>query len=379
MATLSVQPTGTVNKGNGTAGTQGKKPPVTPAPTPHPNSVVIVKSTGTTPTPTPTKKPAQTKLNWADKIVMKESNHKKFLKAEKDHYIQTNQHTNGQPPKGMIAVEIPVKNGQKIKCWQSEKMDPNKATLLYIHGNQNQLDTSLIKDTTPHKKGTTTVTKDSFPLTKDMIDLAQRSGLNILAVEPRGFAKQEGDVTTNSLLEDGRACIKYLNDLKGLKIPNKNIILAGHSLGGAVAPNLPEEGKKDQKFKAILINSAFPDSPQISQYVAGKTYPYLKFLFDSAHPESFKLDKKYAWNNIKAVDNNFKNGTPITIIQSKDDEEQPYYLAIQLKQEADKIGYGNKFKFITINDGGGHYGLTLDKTAAILNFFKDNANVKGNN
>lgn len=293
------------------------------------------------------------KGNLADNIMGFKPLRDAFLAAEKKFFVQPEMENIIEGLEGIARpIEIPAADGTKMFALVSPEFDPTVRTIAYHHGNQ---------DTATGK------------LAKQMYEIFKNEKLNFIAYEPRGFVSQKfADpnqlITRETLLSDSVSAIKYL---ESLGISTENILPVGHSLGGCTVLNLPEFYGK--KFGGIFVNSGFPDSPKLSQFVSGQQFPFLKILTDNAHPElSFNLNPELAWNNLKALKYLKEQGIETVVLQAKDDLAQPYHLAKLLEDEAKKIGF-DKFKFIIVPDGG-HDILTTGKIDAFINFFRENRN-----
>jgi pimeloyl-ACP methyl ester carboxylesterase len=71
------------------------------------------------------------------------------------------------------------------------------------------------------------------PRVEGQLQQLRALGYNVLAPEYRGFGRNEGTPSETGLYEDARAAYNYLTG--GLRVPPSRIVLAGRSLGSAVA------------------------------------------------------------------------------------------------------------------------------------------------
>ena len=70
-----------------------------------------------------------------------------------------------------------------------------------------------------------------------MYDLFRSVGLNVLAVEYRGYgASEKRQPTEAGVYADARAAWRYLSEIRG--VPAGRVVLYGYSLGGAIAIQL---------------------------------------------------------------------------------------------------------------------------------------------
>lgn len=93
--------------------------------------------------------------------------------------------------------------------------------------------------------------------------------VNVLAVDPRGFgnSKYGGMITTEGLIEDGKAMYDYLVNEKG--IDPKDISVFGHSLGGAIAVGLA----KEREVQTLILQSTFTKTSQAAEGSLKKLLP----------------------------------------------------------------------------------------------------------
>lgn len=89
-----------------------------------------------------------------------------------------------------------------------------------------------------------------------MYSLFRGAGLNVLAVEYRGYgASQKVQPTEAGLYADARAAWQYLNEVRG--VPAEQVVLYGYSLGGAMAIQLASE----MAPAGMITEGAFSSAP----------------------------------------------------------------------------------------------------------------------
>ncbi|MEL6602005.1 MAG: alpha/beta fold hydrolase [Cyanobacteria bacterium J06614_10] len=78
-------------------------------------------------------------------------------------------------------------------------------------------------------------------------------GFNILLVEYRGYGLSDGRFPTEaSLYQDAETALKYVTQVRD--IPEKNVFLYGHSLGGAIAIDL---ATKHPQLAGLIVHNSF--------------------------------------------------------------------------------------------------------------------------
>jgi alpha-beta hydrolase superfamily lysophospholipase len=170
-------------------------------------------------------------------------------------------------------IYLTSSDGTKINAWFIPCKNP-RATVLFCHGNAGNLSHRL-----------------------DTINLFYSLGVNFLIFDYRGYGKSEGSVSEKGSYMDAKAAWDYLVNEK--KIPKEKIIIAGRSLGGAMASHLA----KDVKPAGLILESAFMSIPEMGRDL----YPFL--------PASLLARIKLRTNDyVKKVD------CPKLIMHSKEDE-----------------------------------------------------------
>jgi abhydrolase domain-containing protein 12 len=101
------------------------------------------------------------------------------------------------------------------------------------------------------------------------------SDIHILAPDYRGFGYSSGFPTEEALIIDGIATVKWA--LHVAMIPSSRIVVAGHSLGTAVATAVVESfAKNGIEFAGVILISGFTDLPNLLQsYAIGGWVPVL--------------------------------------------------------------------------------------------------------
>ena len=89
-------------------------------------------------------------------------------------------------------------------------------------------------------------------------------GCRMLLIDFHGYGKSGGEPTEASLYLDGEAAMKWLN---GQGVEDKDIIVFGKSLGGAVACEIA----RDHQLRALILESTFTSLARVGK----KLFPFL--------------------------------------------------------------------------------------------------------
>ncbi len=150
---------------------------------------------------------------------------------------------NWQPP--VTAIEdawFTGKDGTRIHGWFIDHPSP-RAVVLFTHGNA----------------GNITLHANRLRV------LNEQFGLSVLVFDYRGYGKSEGSPSEQNILSDARAARRWLAKRTG--ISERDVVLMGRSLGGAVAVDL---AAKDGA-RGLILESTFTSLPDVGAY----HYPWL--------------------------------------------------------------------------------------------------------
>lgn len=95
--------------------------------------------------------------------------------------------------------------------------------------------------------------------------LNQRAGVSVLIFDYRGYGRSKGRPNEAGILADARAARHWLADRE--KIADRDVVLMGESLGGAVAVDLAAR----DGARAMILESTFTSAPDM----AARFYPWL--------------------------------------------------------------------------------------------------------
>jgi len=195
------------------------------------------------------------------------------------------------PPEtyGLHAEEvwITTSDGVRINAWYFPSASASRV-LLFFHGNAENIGTSLGR-------------------TKVLSVL----GLNILAVDYRGYGKSEGSPDEAGVYRDAEAAYRYLTDRRGFRA--KDIVVHGVSLGGAVAIDLAS------RFECggLIIESSFTSARDMARQA------FIIPLFAYVPKSQFKSLSKIV-----------KVRAPVLIIHGTRDEIIPFSMGEKLYRAA---------------------------------------------
>jgi uncharacterized protein len=136
-------------------------------------------------------------------------------------------------------VWITVKNSERIHGWWLPSRQANAKVLLYLHGNGRNIGANLNHARRFH-------------------DL----GFSVLLMDYRGYGLSDGGFPTEAgVYEDAAAMWNYLVEQR--RMAPKNIVIYGHSLGGAIAIDL---AIKQPDAAASIVESSFTSIRQMVDY-----------------------------------------------------------------------------------------------------------------
>lgn len=114
-------------------------------------------------------------------------------------------------------------------------------------------------------------------------DLARR-GLDVMLVDYRGYGRSEGRPSEEGLYRDAETAYRYVREERG--IPAPELVIAGHSLGGAVAAHLAAH----RPAGAVVLTAAFTSLSDAARAV----YPWLPSSWFDWDPMPFPTLRRLA-------------------------------------------------------------------------------------
>lgn len=215
-------------------------------------------------------------------------------------------------------IFIPVNDRIKINGWYSAPTTRD-ITVVFCHGNGGNL---------------------SFYTEK--IRLLQEKGYGILAIDYRGYGMSNGSPNEKGLYEDLRAAVRYLREKKDTS--EKNIVLWGLSLGGAVVAQIAME---NPDFRGVILQSTFTSIRDMASHVLHRIYMNIESDYDEFYTNTFF--KKYAFVNqeFKTEEKIDKINAPILLAHAIPDNIVPVEMSLRLSELNPKAE-------VFISQEGGH-------------------------
>ena len=137
-----------------------------------------------------------------------------------------------------VGSEVNSPQPQRIHGWWIPAAGKPRGTLLYLHGNGFNISANL-----------------------GLARRFQQLGLSVLMIDYRGYGRSDGDFPSEAwVYEDARAAWSYLT--KDLAIPTEEIVVFGHSLGGAIAIDLMSE---QRSAAGLIVQSSFSSMTNLAR------------------------------------------------------------------------------------------------------------------
>jgi pimeloyl-ACP methyl ester carboxylesterase len=223
-------------------------------------------------------------------------------------------------------VWLPVAGSSaSLNGWWLESGDARGTTFLYLHGNDLNIGANV-----------------------EHVARLKRLGLNVLAVDYRGYGKSGGGFPSEmQLYEDAAAAWNYLVEQRG--VDPRQLFIYGHSLGGAIAIEL---ALRHPEAAGLIAESTFTSMPDMAKNV------YWMFPTDWLLNQRFDAIGKLPMLRV-----------PVLLIHGTADREVPYTMSERLFKAA------REPKWLTLIPGGRHedsadIGVDL-YTRAVLDFVRN--------
>jgi hypothetical protein len=181
----------------------------------------------------------------------------------------------------------------------------SKQVLLWFHGNAENIGYDL-----------------------DHLRALAKIGVNILAVDYRGYGKSEGKPDEAGVYRDANAAYDYLINQRHFRA--QEIVIYGHSLGGAVAVNLASR----RPCGRLIVQSSFTNARAMARRML--VIPLLEYVAKSRFDSLQKIREVHA---------------PILVVHGTRDEVVPFRMGQQLFAAASEPK-----RFYAI-EGAGHNDL----------------------
>lgn len=136
-------------------------------------------------------------------------------------------------------------DGVKLVAWHLKTTVPCKGTVLFLHGNAENISTHI-----------------------GSVYWLPRYGYDVLLLDYRGYGGSEGSAFTAGVHRDALAAIDYVLDRENFC--GEARILFGQSLGGAIAVTALAESGRSSEFDALVVESTFGSYAAVAREVLGR-------------------------------------------------------------------------------------------------------------
>lgn len=222
----------------------------------------------------------------------------------------------GNYPADLEEVWISTEDGVRLNAWFRANPASSKV-LLWLHGNATNIGRQM-----------------------EELEAYSRLGINILALDYRGYGKSEGSPDEAGVYRDAEAAYRYLTEQRRW-VP-ENIIVYGHSLGGAVAVDLASR----HPCGGLIVESSFTSVGEMARMMFH--LPLIEYLPRSRFDSLTKIARVRA---------------PILVIHGTRDPTIPFSMGKRLFDAAPEPKWflpveGGEHNSIFI-EGGERYWKTL--------------------
>ncbi len=197
-------------------------------------------------------------------------------------------------------IVVGTPDGLRLHGWKLFAEGEPKASLLFFHGNAENISTHFT---------------NVYWLTKH--------GYEVYLFDYRGYGKSGGEAELDPIVDDMQLLIGHVSKV----IPvNKKFVVMGQSLGASLSIYAVAHSDHRDRIAALVSVSAFSDYHDIAQDALAKSWLFWLFQW----PLSKTINNAYS--PVKAVDRIAP--VPVYILHSEADEIIPFYHAQRLFEAA---------------------------------------------
>jgi uncharacterized protein len=187
-----------------------------------------------------------------------------------------------------LPVSVGANKVERMHGWWIQAKQPNAKVLLYLHGNGLNIGANVGHATRFH-----------------------RLGFSVLLIDYRGYGRSEGGFPTEmGVYQDAATAWNYL--VQQRKIPESQILIYGHSLGGAIAIDLAVQ---HPNAGGLIVESTFTSVKEVVDY----RNMFWMFPIDLILTQRFESIKKLPRLKI-----------PVLFIHGIADSTVPYFMSQKL-------------------------------------------------
>lgn len=189
-------------------------------------------------------------------------------------------------------ITIASHDGTALSAWWLEAEGPLQGTVLFLHGNAENISTHL-----------------------GSVYWLPEQGYQVLMVDYRGYGHSKGSPSLPAVLDDIDAAIGYLFQQPGVE---QHAVFAlaqslGASMGGYV---IASRADYREKFDAVVLDAGFTGYPEIAKDITSSHW--LTWLFQ--YPVAWGMPSQYNLIDVVAQ----LSPTPLLLIHSRQDAVIPY-------------------------------------------------------
>ncbi len=198
-------------------------------------------------------------------------------------------------------VWIKTADGLKLHGWWLPHQHEEKGTILFLHGNAENISTHI-----------------------GSVWWLPKHGYNVLLFDYRGYGLSEGEPTLPGLQLDMAASMDWVFNKKDIN--TNKIVIFGQSMGSAIAiTGLPDSPYRS-RVRGLIVEGAFTSFREVARELLDRSW--LTWLFQ--WPLSMLINDDYRpIDSIKKLED-----IPKLIIHSRTDEVIPYHNGVELYEAA---------------------------------------------
>jgi len=189
-------------------------------------------------------------------------------------------------------VEIVSADGTRLSAWFLEAYAEPKGTVIFFHGNAENISTHL-----------------------GSVYWLPEKGYQVLMLDYRGYGRSAGKPSVDGVMQDIYATLSW--GLGDPRVQGKPVYMLGQSLGAAMSGYVVATSPEiNSRLAAVVLDAAFASYPEITREVASRHW----LTWPLQYPASWTMPRRY--NLIDHIGQ--ISPTPLLVIHGTQDEVVPF-------------------------------------------------------